>query len=661
MDAEKRALIESELSQAVLERWSQRADVRVPRLARAAKIGALAAAPEEERIARIQHASIAEGKTYEATSGTYDIDAINFLRRGQIAARTVCRVVHRGIPLGTGFLVAPGLVITNKHVIADVDECDGILLQFNCELDENERPMQIVEFELAPSELFVSSPNRILDFTLIAVRPIAVSGESIFSFGWLPFDSRKHKIIEGEPAVIIQHPQGEDKKICLFDSLLIDRFKKPDEPYIQYTTDTEHGASGSPVFNRHWQIVGLHHASVDVTDDGRRRTINEGVRVSEIIRALQSGVALIATNEAMPAQALARMTAIEVLANGRPQLGTAIAERPGVSSLETRSLEGARTRIITPGLEHYIDRDGYDEHFLGDADALLAPLPKLSSGIEDDAAPLSNNRGQYVLKYEHYSVVMSASRRLAYFSAVNIDGPTMPKTYNRKFRVDEDELGEHRQFERAADQWYFDPRIARDYQLGPEIYDDPKTLFAFGHITRRSDAVWGRSDAEFLLANDDTFHLTNCAPQVASFNSGGDWGRLENKIDTFARAGNRLCVLSGPVLGSRDPEILGVKVPLSYWKVIAFSDGNRLRSIGFMTSQKELVGDEGKKLESLRTAIGKLVVEANAEGWIVPVRDIARDTSLDFGSLAESDVSISQGNRRRKISDRVLDELFGDT
>ena len=81
-------------------------------------------------------------------------------------------------------------------------------------------------------------------------------------------------------------------------------------------------------------------------------------------------------------------------------------------------------------------------------------------------------------------------------------------------------------------------------------------------------------------ANGDTYHVTNCSPQVAPFNrsaSGVDnWGDLENVVLTQA-ASERLCVFAGPVLDDKDDTFLGrdaprsrirVKIPSRFWKVV---------------------------------------------------------------------------------------------
>ena len=44
---------------------------------------------------------------------------------------------------------------------------------------------------------------------------------------------------------------------------------------------------------------------------------------------------------------------------------------------------------------------------------------------------------------------------------------------------------------------------------------------------------WGRSYAMVRRGNGDSFHTTNCSPQVKGFNQSGEgglWGELENFI-----------------------------------------------------------------------------------------------------------------------------------
>jgi endonuclease G len=69
-----------------------------------------------------------------------------------------------------------------------------------------------------------------------------------------------------------------------------------DENWMHYTTDTQPGSSGSPVFNDQWLVVALHHSGVPKTDKNGKVSrkngevewiANEGVRISCIYKALE--------------------------------------------------------------------------------------------------------------------------------------------------------------------------------------------------------------------------------------------------------------------------------------------------------------------------------------------------------------------------------------
>ena len=54
---------------------------------------------------------------------------------------------------------------------------------------------------------------------------------------------------------------------------------------VQYSTDTEPGSSGSPVFNQDWEIVGLHHRGGGLAGpDGKKYFTNEGILIGSVVR-----------------------------------------------------------------------------------------------------------------------------------------------------------------------------------------------------------------------------------------------------------------------------------------------------------------------------------------------------------------------------------------
>ncbi len=107
--------------------------------------------------------------------------------------------------------------------------------------------------------------------------------------------------------------------------------------------------------------------------------------------------------------------------------------------------------------------------------------------------------------------------------------------------------------------------IPEGAQAGDELYANND--FDRGHLVRREDPNWGPTAG---VANRDTFHFTNCAPQLSAFNQ-RTWLSLEDYILTNTRRiGKRASVFTGPVFRQNDPVYRDVAIPLAYWKVVAF-------------------------------------------------------------------------------------------
>lgn len=619
----------AELARKALARFNQRRESRDAKFRLISAEGVLAAAGMPAAVRRASHLTVAEGRTFEAIVGRNDSDQFNFLHRGIRAGKAVCRLLSGRTPLGTGFLIAPGLLMTNSHVIADIDDAQSFVAEFQYELDADDNPLRPIRFQI-DTRLFVISPRDQLDFTITALRPAA--GEpDLRSFGWLPLDPRPDKILEGEPVVIIQHSDGKPKELCLFDSQLVDR----DGDYIQYTTDTYFGSSGSPDFNRHWQLIALHHASVETGErhKGRPVVVNEGVRVSRIVEALRTGQGATGTTQ----EVYSIVSDPQILGGGRP---AAVEPAEPQRLAPIVGFEARATVIKERPASHFRGRKGYDPAFLGTG-ALRVDLPGMPRWMQDDTTRLESDSAKYELKYQHFSIVMSASRRIALITAVNIDGSTFDTLVGRLDRDPDNPSpntprGRRREFEAAADKWFYDGRIATDAQLGPELYDD--TDFAFGHLVRRQDPVWGDERVK-RVANDDTFFMTNCSPMHKDFNGAGQWLKLEDAILKSAVDHElRMTVFTGPVLDPRDPEIMGVQCPRAFWKVIAYEAEGRLAARGFLKWQTEHVEAIRREFESL-DRLDDVSEDA------VPIREIASLTSLDFSALAAFDAH--QGRRRR--------------
>ncbi|GAA4420200.1 DNA/RNA non-specific endonuclease [Nibrella viscosa] len=252
----------------------------------------------------------------------------------------------------------------------------------------------------------------------------------------------------------------------------------------------------------------------------------------------------------------------------------------------------------------YVNRPGYVPDFLG-ANAEV-PLPEPGDQLREDVLTFTGLGGQteYILKYQHFSVVMSRSRRMCLFSAVNIDG----KTSAKRKRVG----------------WRLDPRIPTNAQIRNECYGDPPK-FSRGHMTRREDPVWGSADAA-STGNADSMHVTNAVPQMQPFNA-GIWLGLEDYALDHAREDDmRISVFTGPVFREDDPVRFGVRIPRTFWKIIAFIHDHtqQLSATGYTMSQEAFLREEEFVFGQHRTAQ-------------VPIAGIEALTDLSFGRLTEAD------------------------
>src|SRR5258706_9451582 len=82
-----------------------------------------------------------------------ELSDINYLAQGTACARSVCRVAIRRngrlMGYGTGFLVAPGILMTNHHVLPSVDDVRESLAEFRYERDIRGTDLEPVPFALA--------------------------------------------------------------------------------------------------------------------------------------------------------------------------------------------------------------------------------------------------------------------------------------------------------------------------------------------------------------------------------------------------------------------------------------------------------------------------------------------------------------------------------
>lgn len=598
----------------------------------------------------------------EAIVGTNDLVEVNYLERGLMAARTVCRInvpapVGNNSLWGTGFLIGPRLMLTNAHVIGTTDDALRSTIEFNYQLGGDGRLQRTISFRLAPQDGFVTSPKEALDYTIVAIEPASDDGKPVSDLGFMRLDPGLGKVDVGQYLTIIQHPDGGTKRVSLRENKLVKYGDAPGQQrdnFLWYSSDTAPGSSGAPVCTDAWQVVCVHHSGVPdhsvvdgvaqwVLTDGTtlpaeqaqllpadkvKWLANEGVRVSRILADVQAQTgakpalrspligALVddATGVvAFPGTIAGQSIIGPPIASVAPAIATpAPAPAPMVTAPEAAFKPSHNTRPAS----YFDGRAGYDPAFLGKA----VPLPALGpDALRHGAQAKIAGTTDDVLRYLHFSIVFNAdpARKIAFFTAVNIDG-TSWTNLNRG----------------DGDTWYYDPRLPEALQNGDELYGNEKVpggnYFDRGHLVRRLDPVWGdlRTAAQ---ANDDTFYWTNCSAQYKGFNEGKNlWAGLEDFILYNTDQENvRATVFSGPVLRDDDELHRGIMIPQLFWKVVIVADSaGTLSSSAYMVSQQDY---------ALGIPFERLPVGPNStkpgQNFQVPIAKIVADTGIQFDAV----------------------------
>jgi endonuclease G, mitochondrial len=283
---------------------------------------------------------------------------------------------------------------------------------------------------------------------------------------------------------------------------------------------------------------------------------------------------------------------------------------------------------LAPGAEaakvdrDYSSRTGYQADFLPRA---TISLPQPDAALKKQIAPLRASEPDAMgglLKYEHFSLKMHQTRRVAIYTATNIDGDTYLNVDRATGQVSSAQ---------EADTWFKDPRISESFYLGQDFYGSTSRTFDRGHLTRRSDPTWG-TPQEAERANADTFHFTNASPQHFRFNQSARFWQgveryiLETGINQAGLAA-RLCVFQGPLYDDSidwwvDNEI---QIPSSYWKIVVWRGAKKLKSVGLVVDQLPLLTEERRSLGQPQDT-----PFFDVSTWRVPVADIGTRTGLKF-------------------------------
>ncbi len=591
-----------------------------------------------------------------------DLLRINYLQRGANAARAVCRIYVPDISgvqgkWGTGFLITPRLIITSSQVIKSKAAAGQAFAEFDYETDINGKMRAGITFSFQPEKCFLTGSEDLLDFAIIAISDLSEDGNTpIESFGFLRMNPAIDKIGTGEYVSIIQHPDGDEKYIQIRENAVVkigDSFDSLKDKKLWYSGDTTTISPGAPVFNDQWQVVALHHNSLaesSILNGEKQILLNEESWVDENDRATFSDVSIkyiggegIRTSKILEeinnqhvSAGAGRFTFIQQLLDDGNGIITIADTKPNksiVTGFDLEIPEGflntnliAKVKANLRDKKYYEGRTGFDDNFLGQNIGLPAIKNSKDIAVVDGT---SDN----VLRYTHYSIVYNKVRKMAFYAAVNIDGS---KTNS---------------LSRGTDKWFKDPRIDLNIQVGDEFYgSEPGSLgakgyFDRGHLVRRLDPVWGDAETS-ILANDDTFHWTNCSPQYWQFNQGQDlWQGLENYIlyntdqeDVLAN------IYNGPIFSDDDQKHRGILIPKFFWKVVVVKDkNNQIFSSAYIV-------DQSKWATNIPFEI---IPTGDFNHFQTTIKKLEKQTGLTFSNvIRNSDVRKDKADKKlRSLSD----------
>ena len=634
---------------------------------------------------------VIESISQERLIGSNDLLDINFLELAIAVARGVGRVRVAG-GFGTGFLVGPGLMMTNHHVIGTVADASQSSLQLDYQDNASGEIQPVQSFRFNPGICFVTDTE--LDVTIVGVQPVSDKNRAIDSYPWVQLIPDAGKAEVGDPINIIQHPRGGLKQIAFRENKIL-ALSNSEPRFLFYSTDTQPGSSGSPCFNDQWELIALHHSGVAKTDNQKRLLkkdgavwkdgddpalldwiANEGVRISKIVAFLRS-----VTLKPEWQDAIAKALTMQP-PNPIERARSTVVSNPPVSLVPT----SGRTDSVSPipliqpvaPLPPSANSGGFISFSiplrvtlsLGDAAGPQAPQAVAATAVMP-AVPAVPTTVAFPIEELTVTVDQDYSDREGYdpdFLGISIPLPAISDqmeavtsnvsdsalkhndphelTYyhysvymNKRRRtawfsaanVDGDsrpDIGK-----RPTDRWYVDTRISASDQLSQTAFEPGIDR---GHLTRREDTAWGSDFETAFKANNDTFHFTNCSLQASPFNRGKDrWQGLELfLLEQHAKKDKkRLVVITGPVFADNDPVYQNAMMDSAVRCPLQFWKVCALvRQDGTLSATGFILGQED--IRGLPGFEEEVFAVALAQ---TTLEDLEMKTGLSFGDLKKSD------------------------
>ncbi|MFN9268938.1 MAG: DNA/RNA non-specific endonuclease [Planctomycetaceae bacterium] len=542
---------------------------------------------------------------------------------------------------GTGFVVGDGLLMTNRHVAelfaqglgtrsVRFRSGESAAIDFKREHQSDDSQSLVVEQVLLihpywdMALLKVSGlPASIRPLSLAIRPPEELAGREVAVVGYPAKDWRNNTSVQDDVfggvynVKRLQPGKLRDRKTCPSFGKQVNA--------MTHDCSTLGGNSGSAVIDvATGQVVGLHFAGIYLEDNYAVPTYElardtrvvdlglnfpgsvgpttawasfwdeaDGQASERSVTGAQppGGSSMVVPNGQVVANFLIPLQV--TISLGAPVTGTAgpgaVSPPAAPASPQLAPETEEKVPVIYPDMNK---RRGYDPNFLALADGVEAPLPELTARGLKLAAKLDD--GSPVLNYHKFSVVMHKVRRLALFTAANVDWRRQSREIDGKKPTRQQLNG----FAKAASEtWVTDGRIPEEHQLPDYFYTKDDSAFDKGHLVRRDDVAWGKTLSDMQKGNGDTFHTTNCSPQTSRFNQSKfkdfNWGELENMIQKQTSS-EKVCIFSGPVLDPEDKFFHGrvksgievsIQIPTRFWKIIVANTAGQPQAFGFVLNQ----------------------------------------------------------------------------
>jgi len=224
---------------------------------------------------------------YSIPSEGSDLKALSLYRNNPLvmrAARSIARLniwrvtkyATREPYSCTGFVVAPGILLTNNHCIRDDEDCAGtavLLPTADGRRGDTYGCAQLLD-----------SGYR-LDFAVIRLGASA-GGNGASARGPEALEFSKGQISPSDQAMVLGYPGGEDVLQvsigrCRIDQIDIEGRLLGDRVDFAHSCSTGEGSSGSPVLDTAGRVVGLHHLGFATSGEWQRK--NRAVTAARLL------------------------------------------------------------------------------------------------------------------------------------------------------------------------------------------------------------------------------------------------------------------------------------------------------------------------------------------------------------------------------------------